>query len=46
VPAGTGGLAATGGSGPGQLELLGGAGLLAGAGLLLAAGRRAGRRAS
>jgi hypothetical protein len=44
VPAGTGGLAATGGSGHGQLELLGGAGLLAGAGLLLAAGRRAGRR--
>jgi hypothetical protein len=45
VPAGTGGLATTGGSGHGQLELLGGAGLLAGAGLLLAAGRRAGRRA-
>lgn len=46
VPAGTGGLVGSGGSGPGQLELLGGAGLLAGAGLLLAAGRRAGRRAA
>lgn len=40
VPAGTGGLAATGGSGHGPLELLGGVGLLAGAGLLLAARRR------
>jgi hypothetical protein len=46
VPAGTGGLAATGGSGHGRLELFGGTGLLIGAGLLLAAGRRTGRRVS